>query len=152
MALSGQLPCPPHHILLFPLVMHPSTNQPDFTCARGDPSAGLVCGARSNYTCEDIVFAPITSSSGNTPTIISPNNPIIYSLIASSRLLLHLPRMDCCGYRTGGARLAGVYSSASPLATVVQTYAWVPNGPIPGPNNTTLWGPCTNLSSMPASK
>jgi hypothetical protein len=121
----------------------PITNQPDFTCSRADSNAGLECGARSNYTCESIVFAPITSSSGFLPTIIPPTNPIIYSLIPSSKYYFTHIEWTAVDIGTGGARLAGVYSNTSPLASVVQPYAWVPNGAIQV-DNTTLYGVCTN--------
>lgn len=122
----------------------PITNQPDFTCTRARRSSGLQCGGARRFSCGAHVFEPVTFGSGSTPGIISPSNPVIFSLVDGSAKAFSFLQWTAVDVGTAGARLEGVYAPDSGLDNVVTTHEWVPNGAISLPDGKKLFGPCTN--------
>jgi hypothetical protein len=110
----------------------PIVNQPFFACHR--PKQGLdaesngECGAAPRYECENHIFEPVLYGSGQTPGIISPNNPVTMSLKADSDFYLTYLEWTAVDVGTAGARLRGVYGASSDLSPVTANYAWTWNG------------------------
>lgn len=122
----------------------PIVNQPFFACHR--PKQGLdaesngECGAAPRYECENHVYEPVLYGSGQTPGIISPNNPVTISLKEDSDFFLTYLEWTAVDVGTAGARLRGVYGPDSDLSPVTVNYAWTWNGR----NALGEFGPCSS--------
>lgn len=122
----------------------PIVNQPAFACMR--PKQGLdaesngECGAAPRYECGNHVFEPVMYGSGQTPGIISPNNPVTVALKADSDVFLTYLEWTAVDVGTAGARLRGVYGASSDLSPVTVNYAWTWNGR----NALGEFGPCSS--------
>jgi hypothetical protein len=122
----------------------PIVNQPFFACHR--PKQGLdaesngECGAAPRYECENHVFEPVLYGSGQTPGIISPNNPVTITLKEDSDFYLTYLEWTAVDVGTAGARLRGVYGGSSDLSPVTVNYAWTWNGR----NAMGEFGPCSS--------
>lgn len=124
----------------------PIVNQPFFACIR--PKQGLdaesngECGAAPRYECENHVFEPVLYGSGQTPGIISPNNPVTINLKDDSDFYLTYLEWTAVDVGTAGARLRGVYGANSDLSPVTVNYAWTWNGR----NALGEFGPCSSCA------
>jgi hypothetical protein len=125
----------------------PIVTQPFFACTR--PKQGLdaesngECGAAARYECDEHVFEPVLYGSGQTPGIISPNNPVTISLKGDTDFYLTHAEWTAVDVGSAGARLRGVYGSGSDLSPVTINYAWAWNGR----NSEGEFGPCSSCKA-----
>ncbi|KAF6260901.1 hypothetical protein COO60DRAFT_841279 [Scenedesmus sp. NREL 46B-D3] len=113
-----------------------------FTCRRPLPGTSRQCGATAADTCEALRFGPVLQSSGSTPGIIPPDNPLQFAIRPESPAYLTYVQFRAGGIGTAGARLRGLYSQSSPLQPATNDYAWAKNGPVQLPGGTVVFDAC----------
>jgi hypothetical protein len=113
-----------------------------FTCSRPLQGTTRQCGSMAADTCEGLRFGPVLQSSGSTPGIIPPNNPLRFAVKAESAAYLTYVQFRAGGIGTAGARLRGLYGQSSPLQFDSSDYAWAKNGPVQLPGGFVVYDSC----------
>lgn len=114
----------------------------DWTCVRPLAGTSKLCGSMATDSCGAVEFRPILQSSGATPGIIPPDNPLQFKLSANVKGYLTSASFRAGNIGTGGARLRGTYAGTSTLNPVTLDFAWVKNGPTNLPDGTVVFASC----------